>query len=228
MKYLAVIPARAGSKGLPNKNIANLAGKPLIAWSIEQALSTPSIDTVCVSTDCEKIAKIAQYFGASTPFLRPAELAQDSTKTEPVLLHAIEWYEKQEICFDAIVLLQPTSPLRHEDRIEQAISQFESQNADSLVSVCESHAFFWTQPKPNTPRALYDYQNRPRRQDISEEEKKYKETGSIYISRTSILKQTSNRLGGKISIFLTNEDESWEIDSITDLRILSALMEARE
>ena len=228
MKYLAVIPARAGSKGLPNKNIANLAGKPLIAWSIEQALSTPSIDTVCVSTDCEKIAKIAQYFGASTPFLRPAELAQDSTKTEPVLLHAIEWYEKKEICFDAVVLLQPTSPLRHEDRIEQAISQFELQNADSLVSVCETHAFFWTQPKPNTPRALYDYQNRPRRQDISEEDKKYKETGSIYISRTNILKQTSNRLGGKISLFLTNEDESWEIDSITDLRILSALMEARE
>lgn len=226
MKYLAVIPARAGSKGLPNKNITNLAGKPLIAWSIEQALSTPSIDTVCVSTESEEIANIARSFGASTPFQRPSELAQDDTRTEPVLLHALEWYEENEEYFDAVVLLQPTSPLRHNGRIEQAIRQFELQNSDSLVSVCENHAFFWMQAKPNRPKALYNYQNRPRRQDIPEEDKKYKETGSIYISRTNLLKGTSNRLGGKISLFLTNEDESWEIDSITDLRILSALMEA--
>lgn len=226
MKYLAVIPARAGSKGLPNKNITNLAGKPLIAWSIEQALSTPSIDTVCVSTDSEEIANIAQSYGASTPFQRPSVLAQDDTRTEPVLLHALEWYEKNEEYFDAVVLLQPTSPLRHNGRIEQAIRQFELQKSDSLVSVCENHAFFWMHAKPNIPKALYNYQNRPRRQDIPEEDKKYKETGSIYISQTNLLKRTSNRLGGKISLFLTNEDESWEIDSMTDLRILSVLMEA--
>ena len=222
MNYLAVIPARSGSKGLPNKNTANLAGKPLIGWSIEHALNTPSINEVCVSTDSEDIAKIAEHFGASVPFLRPRELAQDITATEPVLLHALDWYEKNGDQFDAIVLLQPTSPLRHAGRVEQAIKQFESQNADSLLSVCESHAFFWIQP--DKPKALYDFQNRPRRQDILQNEKKYQETGSIYISRTSLLKQTSNRLGGKISMLLTDEDESWEIDSAADIKVMDAMM----
>lgn len=222
MRYLAIIPARGGSKGLPGKNIRPLEGKPLIAWSIEQALAVPAIEKTIVSTDCPSIAAIAREWGAEVPFLRPQELAEDTTPTEPVLLHALAWYEAADYRPDAVILLQPTSPLRKPGSLARAIAQFEHAGADSLLSVCESHHFFWSNPA--APRAHYDFTNRPRRQDIAESDRRYRENGSIYITKTQQLRDHRNRLGGTISMYVMSEAESWEIDSAVDFTIVANLM----
>lgn len=222
LKYLAVIPARSGSKGILGKNLKEINGKPLIAWSIEHALSSPEVQHVVVSTDSEEIAKVARNYGAEVPFIRPIDLAQDLTPSEPVLRHAIEFYEKQDCLFDAVILLQPTSPLRKDAALSRAILEFERSASDSLLSVCENHHFFWR--NKIEPEALYDFRHRPRRQDISEMDRWYRENGSIYITRTDILRKSNNRLGGKISMFVMTEEESWEIDSQADLEIVSTFM----
>ncbi len=222
MNYLAIIPARGGSKGLPGKNIREINGKPLIVWSIMQALAVPAIAEVMVSTDSQEIADIAKAHGAKVPFLRPAHLAEDTTATEPVMLHALEHYTAQNQTPDAVILLQPTSPLRKPGTLAAAIAQFEREGADSLLSVCESHSFFWSNPAQ--PAAHYDYAHRPRRQDIPADQRRYRENGSIYVTKTDILRAKQNRLGGKIAMFAMTEEESWEIDSATDFTIVSTLM----
>ena len=221
MKVLAIIPARGGSKGLPGKNLRMLAGRPLIAWTIRHALGSDLVSDTIVSTDCPEIAQISRQSGAQVPFLRPAQLATDSAPTEPVMIHALEEMEKAGMSYDVIALLQPTSPLRGPDMTDRALAQLHVDHADSLLSVTQSHAFFWQR---DPVCATYDHRNRPRRQDIAPQDRKFRETGSLYLTRRDVLVRECNRLGGKITLFETPENEGFEIDSLTDFRLLETLM----
>lgn len=221
MRVLAIIPARGGSKGLPGKNLRILAGKPLIVWSIEHAVNCDAIADIVVSTDSPEIAAIARGCGAEVPFLRPADLATDTAPTEPVMLHALHAMEDMGRSYDCVALLQPTSPLRAREMSARALAQLNSEQADSLLTVTESHAFFWRQ---SPVRALYDYDNRPRRQDIAPDKRHYRETGSLYLTRRDVLVRERNRLGGKIALLETSEEEGFEIDSLADFRLLETLM----
>lgn len=223
MKALAVIPARGGSKGLPGKNIRPLNGRPLITWSINQALAA-GVGRVVVSTDDAEIAAIARDAGADVPFVRPAHLATDAAATEPVMLHALEWYAEHGEVFDAILLLQPTSPIRLPDSIPGALKRFAEGHADSLLGVCKNHHFFWRNVVH--PEALYDFRYRPRRQDILPEDRLYRENGSLYLTRVPAFRESQNRLCGQIELFQMQEEEGLEIDSAVDFAMVEAVMKA--
>jgi N-acylneuraminate cytidylyltransferase len=138
-KILAVIPARGGSKGLPGKNIKPLQGKPLICYSIDAARGVLSDNHICVSTDDREVVQTVENYGLSVPFIRPSELATDTSPINDVLLHALDFYEKRDVDYDVTLLLQPTSPLRVSQDIEEAFSLYDD-SIDMVVSVSISHA----------------------------------------------------------------------------------------
>lgn len=228
MKNIALIPARGGSKGVINKNLKHIAGYPLIYWSIKHALETNRVSSVYVSTDSPEIAEVAKFYGAEVPFLRPTEYAQDDSTTESVMLHFGRWLLENKIHCDNLVLLQPTSPLRLFGTLQNAIFQFEKSGADSLVSVYETHKFFWQRSVEGILKSSYDYFTRPRRQDIKPEDRQYMETGSIYISEFPGFMKAHNRLFGEVELFVMNEIEAIEIDSDVDFRICESLFDSME
>lgn len=222
MDIVAIIPARGGSKEIPKKNIKEIAGKPLISWSINQAQESTLIDDVIVSTDCHEIAEISKTEGASVPFMRPKDLASDSATTESAILHCIEQLNNEKKYPKIIVLIQCTSPIRSEDCFDNAIRYFIDNDYDSMLSVCRSNRFYWKNmlhPKP-----LYDFINRPRRQDIKTEDQQFLESGSFYIMKTKNLQESGNRLSGKIGMFLTKDEEQFEIDTMLDFKVCEALL----
>jgi CMP-N,N'-diacetyllegionaminic acid synthase len=222
MRVVAFIPARGGSKGIVEKNIKNLAGKPLIAWSIEQARASKLIDRVIVSTDSLEIAEISKQYGAEVPFIRPEEISGDDATTESAMLHCCEYLHKRKELPELFMLIQATSPIRSDGQFDDAIREFEKNEYDSLLTVSKSHRFTWKDKIK--PISSYDFKNRPRRQDIKDKDQEYLETGSFYIVKTKMLMESKNRLVGKIGLFETQEDESYEIDSLIDFIVCEEIL----
>ena len=202
MKLLAVIPARGGSKGIPGKNIKVLGGRPLIAYSISSALEETALSRILVSTEDPEIASVACAFGAEVPFLRPAELAADTTPTLPVLQDILQKLKIEGEEYDALCLLQPTSPFRLKGFIGEAIQKFIASEADALVSVKKVPAEFnphWVfEPGPGgfLQLATGEEQIIPRRQDLPPA---YYRDGSLYLTRTSVILKQNSLYGKKIA-----------------------------
>lgn len=226
-RFLAVIPARAGSKRVPGKNRRPLAGKPLIQWTIEAAQAVSEIDTVCVSTDDEALAALADGLGVDVPFIRPVELASDTASSVDVVCHAVEWYRREAgVTFDNVILLQPTSPLRTAEHIRGAIEAFERRDADAIVSVCPvSHSPLWANTLPGNDSMagfLPDVAKGRRSQDLPTF---YRLNGAIYIVRTErLLADKAFLLPDACFAYRMPESVSVDIDSETDFRLAEALL----
>ena len=210
-KAIAIIPARGGSKGILGKNIKLFNGKPLINYSIEYALKSELICDVFVTTDNHEIAEISEKAGAKI-ILRPDEISGDTATTESAIEHALTQINSNP---ELVVLLQATSPLRPKNSLSKIIEHFINKKLDSLLTISPTHRFFW-EIKNEIAIANYDYINRPRRQDMKENDIKYIENGSVYIFTKMNFKKSKNRLGGKIGYYIFPEEYSFEIDSIND------------
>lgn len=223
--FLAIIPARGGSKRLPRKNVLDLCDKPLIAWTIEAGLNSKYIDKVVVSSDDDEILEISKTFGAET-IKRPDELASDTATTFDAIKHTIDNLEK----YDYIVLLQPTSPLRDEKHIDEAIELLVEKNADAVVSVCEmDHSPLWSNTLPqdgNMNNFLRDEVLNKRSQDLA---KYYRLNGSIYICKTNkLLKAQSFMLKENIFAYIMDRKSSVDIDDEIDFKMANILAEMVE
>ena len=218
--FLAVIPARGGSKRLPGKNILDLCGKPIIAWSIEAGLNSSYIDKVVVSSDDDDILDTAKRFKAEI-IKRPKHLASDTASSFDVVKHAIDNLES----YDYVVLLQPTSPLRNNQHIDKAIEFLEEKNADSIISVCEvNHSPLWSntlQEDCSMNTFIKEEVINKRSQDL---EKYYRLNGAIYICEISkFLKEREFFLGENVYAFIMNREHSIDIDEKIDLEFARIL-----
>jgi len=224
MKVLALIPARGGSKGIPKKNIVDLNGKPLIAYTIEAAKNVPGIDQIVVSSDSDEILFIAEQFGA-TPLKRPTELATDESSSNDPISHAIE--NNPEV--DTILLLQPTSPLRNATHINEALEKFSSSNSECLISVKELKHSPYLAYKIEEEKLESYFDSNPyldkRRQDIPAA---YAPNGAIYIFSVKAFKESSGIPREKVLGYLMDETSSLDIDSETDLKIVRVIQKDNE
>ncbi|WP_413374357.1 cytidylyltransferase domain-containing protein [Paenibacillus taichungensis] len=226
-KCLAVIPARGGSKSLLNKNIRLLNHKPLINYTIEAALKSHYIDEVVVSTDCKKIADVAKSAGAKVPFMRPFELATDQAASIDVLKHVVHFYEEEmKVSFENIMLLQPTSPLRNANDIDQAYQIFISNKGDSLqsITVADTHPYLlrelnFGKLEPYMKEQAYNL----RRQDLSE---LYVLNGAIYIVERDLLMNQNTMTGLNNCGYLMPQERSVDIDNELDLKWAEFLIQS--
>lgn len=229
--YLIVIPARGGSKGIPDKNIIEVAGKPLIAYSIELALrvfETGLNGDIVVTTDSARIAKIAREWGGNVPFMRPSEISGDTAKSIEFLLHALEFFENQGRHFDATILLQPTSPLRTVQDILQAVKIYESVGHPSLISAyLEEHVCDFTNYhiKGQVGYPLNPLHNAgTRRQD---REKIYVRNAAIYITDVAFMKREKKVFCDTPAIYVMPKSRSVNIDTLEDLELLHFYLNAQ-
>ncbi len=226
IKPLVIIPVRGGSKGIPNKNIKKLNGKPLIEYTLEAALDIFEIGSICVSTDSLEIKSLVEKKGVPVPFLRPKKLATDTATTYDVLLHAVDFYEKKGHPINTVVLLQATSPFRTSKHIETALELYKS-NIDMLVSVKEtkSNPYYvlfeedkngWlTKSKPS---------NFTRRQDCP---KVWEYNGAIYIINKDSLKKKSLLEFRRVKKYEMDEKSSLDLDTPIDWLLAESLMKMK-
>lgn len=232
MKTLCIIPARGGSKGIPRKNIKLFLGKPLLAWSIETAIRSGVADRTIVSTDDEEIAAIAKKYGAEVPFLRPADLAMDSTPTLSVLQHAVHWLkENQGYSPDMVVLLEPTAPGRQPEHLQEAMQKLFAAGTDSVISIMESphhHNPHWKLSMDDSGTLRFFTgeslkEGITRRQNLP---KVYMRNGCFYIFKTELLfGKEPNFYGEKVAGYLMDSSYFFDIDTPEDWKIAEEKMQ---
>lgn len=216
MNILGIIPARGGSKGLPKKNVKILDDKPLIAWSIQAALESKKLNAVIVSSDNKEIIDVSKKHGAEVPFVRPDSLSTDSATTKDVIVHALNHYSSNNITFDYVVLLQPTSPFRKEGDIDLAIKKAIETNADMVVSVKETSSnpyYVLFEEDENGYLKKSKEAQFTRRQDCPVV---YEYNGSIYVIKVSSLLKTETLSFKKIIKFEMDASHSIDIDNQLD------------
>lgn len=218
---IAIIPARAGSKTIPGKNIKLLKGKPLISYSIKHALESNLISEVYVSSDSEEILAIAKEFGAKT-ILRPQELANDIIMPDAAILHAIQYIAiKEKLIPECTLMLQPTSPIRKVSDINNSIESIISGKFNSVISAYRSHHLIWSKEE-NTWESNYG-KKRPRRQDLVQ----FTEDGSIYAFNTLKFVKEKDRIIKPVNVYEIDQVFSLEIDTQTDWRIIENLFDEK-
>lgn len=226
MHNIAVIPARSGSKGLPDKNILPLNGKPLLAWSIDAALQSDMFDTVYVSTDSEKYAEIARRYGADVPFLRSAETSTDTASSWDVLKEALKNYRNLGKTFDFLMLLQPTSPLRTAEDICAAFKTMEQKGAAAVISVCGTDCSpLWcnTLPEDRCMNGFVSAAAQFPRQALPQY---YQLNGAIYLlSAVDFLKKGSVAYDQDCYAYVMPPERSIDIDSPLDFLIAETILQ---
>jgi CMP-N,N'-diacetyllegionaminic acid synthase len=223
---VAIIVARGGSKRLPGKNIRPLAGKPLIAYTIEAARAAKRLSRMIVSTDDPEIAKVAVDFGAEVPFLRPSELAQDHSPSIDVLRHAAEWLETRGQRIDAVVLLQPTSPMRHSRHIDAAIDLFVSTGVDTVtaVSPAQDHPYWCWKVVETEIQPFFSRSHMSMSRELLPAA--LVENGSIYVVRRGML-AAGSLYGERVAGYLMNRPDAVDIDTIDDFERAEHLLSAK-
>lgn len=228
MEVLAIIPARGGSKGIPGKNIKDLAGKPLIYYSIMAGKKSKYVTRTVLSTEDEEIKQVAQDVCNCEVVDRPQELAQDETKTIPVLIQVCdELKAKEGYIPDIVVLLQPTTPLRDAKQLDEAFDIFLNNDCDSVFAaqpIGITHGRWRQNPQTHELECLYDYRHRPRRQERHLHYPLFKETGSIYIIKTDVMYEVYDFIGKKPMIY---PSQSIDIDNPEDFVRIEEIMKAK-
>lgn len=229
-KIVAIIPARGGSKGVEKKNIKMILGKPLIFYTIEAALES-CVDRVIVSTDDPKIAEIAEHYGAEVPFIRPQKFAEDSSTSLSVIQHAISYLENEEgYSPDIVAYLQPTSPLRTSENIDDAISMLTDSEVDSVIGVqrvYESHPYFmFTENEQNELEEYVKIENKPsRRQDVPP---CYLINSALYVSKRRYFEGLSENAYvfniNSVKGYVMDRVQSIDINDIVDFHLAEKLM----
>jgi CMP-N-acetylneuraminic acid synthetase len=220
---LGLIPARGGSKRLPRKNIRSFLGKPLVAWTIEQAKKSKCLTRVVVTTEDREIAEISKKEGAEVPFLRPEELARDGSPTIDAVLHAVDWFESRGEHFDIVALLEPTSPLRKSDDIDCAIKLFLDNwnKADSLVSLGEvrlENPYIMKKLDDGYIKNFIDVEDSTKVQD-----KVFFPYGVIYISKTEALRNYRTFYQNRTIPYFIERWQNYEIDDIYEQVCIEAI-----
>ena len=223
LSVVGIIPARGGSKGIPRKNLHDVAGKPLIAYTIEAAKKSRLLTRVIVSTDDEEIAGVAKYYGAEIPVLRPKELAHDSSPTIRAIRHMVGHIEEQGGKVDVAVTLQPTSPLRDARDIDGTVKALFDTGADSVISVTEAkhspYLMFTLKGDKLVP--FFGEETKIRRQDLP---KVYSLNGAIYATQRDTLMEGNSLYGKDIRAYVMPEERSLDVDTLLDLRIMDLLL----
>lgn len=225
-KFLAIIPARSGSKGLKNKNIKELNGKPMIAYTIEEALKSNVFEDIVVATDSSEYADIALKYGAQVPFLRPEELSTDNATTRDCIVYYIEELERLGKVYDYIMILQPTSPLRTKEDIVGSVELMFMKNANAIISMCEcDHPIEWsTHLKEEMCLDGLSEQFRGLRQEKS---KSYRLNGAIYLSKIDYYMQNTDIYIKDSFAYIMDKEKSVDVDDIYDFKFAEMLIRER-